>query len=75
VDLQHAERLFEPFERDIKDDPARRRLGYGGTGLGLTIVRLLCEQIGCLARFVQPEDGFATAFVVEWDEKKRKVEK
>lgn len=72
VDLRHAERLFEPFERGIKDDPVRQRLGYGGTGLGLTIVRLLCERIGCLARFVKPETGFSTAFSLEWDEKKAK---
>ncbi len=75
VDLRQAERLFEPFERDIEDDPARRRLGYGGTGLGLTIVRLLSDRIGCLAHFVQPEEGFATAFALQWSEKKRKVEK
>lgn len=75
VDLNDAERLFEPFERAIDDDPSRRRLGYGGTGLGLTIVRLLCNKIGCLARFVPPEKNFATAFSLEWEEKKRSVKK
>lgn len=75
VDLKHAERLFQPFERAIEDDPVRRQLGYGGTGLGLTIVRLLCERIGCVARFIQPDTNFSTAFQLEWDEKiaKRKV--
>ncbi len=75
VDLTDAERLFEPFERGIEDDPSRRRLGYGGTGLGLTIVRLLCDKIGSFARFVPAEDGFATAFSIEWEEKKRSVQK
>lgn len=69
VDSKQTERLFQPFERGIEDDPARRRLGYGGTGLGLTIVRLLCDRIGCIARFAQPSEGFSTAFVLEWDEK------
>lgn len=75
VDLNDAERLFEPFERGIDDDPSRRRLGYGGTGLGLTIVRLLCDKIGCIARFVPSEENFATAFSLEWEEKKRSIEK
>lgn len=75
VDLKRAERLFQPFERAIEDDPVRRQLGYGGTGLGLTIVHLLCERIGCVARFTQPDTDFSTAFTLEWDEKiaKRKV--
>lgn len=75
IDLNRAERLFQPFERAIEDDPVRRQLGYGGTGLGLTIVRLLCERIGCIARFTQPDMSFSTAFLLEWDEKiaKRKV--
>lgn len=66
VDLEDADRLFEPFERELRLSPARRALGYGGTGLGLTIVRLLANRIGCKVRFVQPEDGFSTAFVIEW---------
>ena len=69
VDLLKAERLFEPFERDIESDPARNRMGYGGTGLGLTIVRLLSDRIGCIARFSQPDPGFSTAFVLEWQER------
>ncbi|MEW5828695.1 MAG: ATP-binding protein [Chloroflexota bacterium] len=69
VDLKRAEKLFEPFEREMEYEPERIRLGYGGTGLGLTIVRLLSNRIGCFARFVKPEDGFATAFALEWQEK------
>ncbi len=73
VDLNDAERLFEPFERGIHSNTVLMRIGYGGTGLGLTIVRLLCERIGCYARFVNPEPGFSTAFCLEWEEKKRRV--
>jgi len=69
VDLKKADKLFEPFEREMENDPARVRMGYGGTGLGLTIVRLLSDKIGCTARFVQPEEGFSTAFALEWQER------
>lgn len=68
VDLAQAERLFEPFERGRDISPTRRALGYGGSGLGLTIVRLLTGKIGCEARFVSPGEGFATAFSIRWKE-------
>lgn len=69
VDLEKAPKLFQPFERGTEYDPVRMRLGYGGTGLGLTIVKLLTDKVGCSARFVHPESGFSTAFALEWDEK------
>ena len=70
VDLKRADDLFEPFVRAMDTNAERMRLGYGGTGLGLTIVRLLTERIGCRASFVTPEPGFRTAFALEWKEKK-----
>lgn len=70
VDLRDADRLFEPFERGSQISPERRALGYGGTGLGLTIVRLLADGIGCRAGFVEPEEGFETAFSLNWREMK-----
>jgi len=70
IDLEHADELFEPFERRNEISRRRMALGYGGTGLGLTIVRLLCERIGCSARFTEPAEGFSTAFVIEWKEAK-----
>lgn len=70
VDLEDAERLFQPFERDLKVSRERQSLGYGGTGLGLAIVRLLADRIGCKVGFVQPEDGFRTAFSLSWRETK-----
>lgn len=68
VDLRDAEKLFEPFERKLEISPERRALGYGGTGLGLTIVRLLAERIGCRVGFVEPDEGFSTAFSISWRE-------
>ena len=68
VALKDAERLFRPFERGREISPERRALGYGGTGLGLTIVRLLADRIGCRVSFVEPDDGFSTAFSISWRE-------
>jgi len=70
VDLKDAGRLFQPFERGREISPERRALGYGGTGLGLTIVRLLADRIGCRVGFVEPGDGFSTAFSISWREVK-----
>lgn len=68
VDIKDVERLFRPFERGREISPERRALGYGGTGLGLTIVRLLADRIGCRVGFVEPDDGFSTAFSISWRE-------
>ena len=68
VNLKDAERLFEPLQRASKISAERKALGYGGTGLGLTIVRLLGNNIGCRVQFVEPGDGFKTAFSIRWRE-------
>ena len=70
VNLQDLGRLFDPFERESPISPERQALGYGGTGLGLTIVRLLADNVGCRVRFVPPQDGFRTAFSLQWRETK-----
>ena len=70
MDLQKADKFFEPFERASKISAERQALGYGGTGLGLTIVRLLADNIGCRVQFGQPQDGFRTAFSIQWRETK-----
>ena len=70
INLKDADRLFEPFQRASKISAERKSLGYGGTGLGLTIVRLLANNIGCRAQFVDPEGGFSTAFSIRWREVK-----
>ena len=70
VNLKDADRLFEPLQRASKISVERKALGYGGTGLGLTIVRLVASNIGCRVQFVNPEDGFKTAFSIQWRETK-----
>ena len=70
IDLQKADKFFEPFERASQISAERQALGYGGTGLGLTIVRLLADNIGCRVQFVAPRDGFSTAFSIRWRETK-----
>lgn len=66
VDLATAERLFEAFERRLKLSPERQALALGGTGLGLTIVRMLLDSLGCRVRFVGPDPSFATAVEISW---------
>jgi signal transduction histidine kinase len=68
VDLREAGKLFEPFERRATISPERRAIGYGGTGLGLTIVRLVARNIGCDVSFAHPDKGFRTAFSLKWRE-------
>jgi C4-dicarboxylate-specific signal transduction histidine kinase len=68
VDLKEAESLFEPFFRRIKLSPERQALGYGGMGLGLTIVRMVARNVTCDVSFVKPKKGFSTAFSLRWRE-------
>jgi signal transduction histidine kinase len=68
IDLDRAERFFEPFERELEISPDRRSMGVGGTGLGLTIVRMIAESSGSRVEFVAPDDGFATACKLSWKE-------
>lgn len=70
VDLSAAEELFKPFVRRLNISPERRALGMGGTGLGLTIVRMVAENLGCKVGFVEPAKGFSTAFQLSWSETK-----
>lgn len=66
VDLENADRLFQPFERELALSPERREMGIGGTGLGLAIVRMIATNLNCDTAFVEPESGFATAFRLSW---------
>jgi signal transduction histidine kinase len=68
LDLRSAETMFEPFERRMKISPERQSLGYGGSGLGLTIVKMIAENLGCEVSFVAPTRGFSTAFSLRWRE-------
>lgn len=69
VDLSNSEDLFIPFVRKLDISPDMKQLEYGGSGLGLTIVRLIARNIGCTVSFIKPEKGFETAFSVKWSEK------
>ena len=66
IDLEDAERLFEPFERGRPISRERAALGLGGTGLGLTIVRLVASQLGVSVNFEAPDPGYNTAVRISW---------
>lgn len=66
--LGSSAELFEPFVRKLDIAPERRNLGYGGTGLGLTIVRMLGTGLGCDVSFVTPPANFSTCFQIAWRE-------
>ena len=66
VEVAGSEELFEPFERRLEVSDERRSLGLAGMGLGLTIVRMVCETRNCGYEFVEPEPGFETTFRMTW---------
>ncbi|HET7443495.1 MAG TPA: ATP-binding protein [Solirubrobacterales bacterium] len=66
VDLRTAEELFVPFTRRESISEDRRNLGAGGTGLGLTIVRMIASNLNCLVAFVEPDEGFSTSLRLSW---------
>ena len=66
VDLADAEGLFEPFSRTLNISDARRALGLGGMGLGLTIVRMIAQRRRAKASFVRPPAPWATTFQLSW---------
>lgn len=70
IDIGASEKLFEPFERQSKISRERQQLGLGGTGIGLTIVRMIAENRNCKVSFVEPDKGFKTAFSLSWSETK-----
>lgn len=68
MDLKEAERLFLPFERDGKTTARGEALGLGGSGLGLTIVRMITDEMGCRVAFVEPDADWATSVRIDWKE-------
>lgn len=65
VDLQEAERWFEPFESTTHEvNPV---LGQG-MGLGLTITRRILDYYGISIRFVEPDPAYATAIEMAFPE-------
>jgi signal transduction histidine kinase len=70
VDLDESEELFQPFVRKQMISRERQQLGLGGTGIGLTIVRMIAQNRDCRVGFVKPDEGFNTAFSLSWSETK-----
>ncbi len=68
VDFAKAESLFEPFTRHLEIPASRRALAAGGTGLGLTIVRMIANDANADVRFAEPDPPFATAVKLQWKE-------
>jgi len=69
VELDKADDLFQPFTRKLEISRERQALGYGGMGLGLTIVRMIADSLGCSVDFTKPDADYKTAFRLRWKEK------
>lgn len=68
IDLARQADLFKAFARGIEIDPTLGELGYGGSGLGLTIVKMISERRDCTVAFRKPSTGYKSAFVLQWEE-------
>ena len=66
VDCENSDSLFEPFVRRLAISEERKSLGLAGMGLGLTIVRMICETRNCGYGFVEAEPGFSSTFRMTW---------
>lgn len=66
MDPGQADRLFLPFERGAENSERVEALGLGGSGLGLTIVRMITDELGCTVTFDDPDPGWSTAVRIEW---------
>lgn len=67
IDLAKAESYFRPFARHATTSADRAQLALGGTGLGLTIARVIADDLGCSVTFVRPDEGHRTAAQIEWE--------
>ena len=75
VHLSVAEKLWEPFERATALPIELRDLGVGGTGLGLTIVRMIADELRVAIDFAEPPAGYSTSVRVSWTGARRPTDK
>ncbi len=61
IGVTHHERLFEPFYRV---EPSRSR-STGGFGLGLSIVKSICDRHDAVVR-IESNDTDGTRFIITW---------
>lgn len=66
LDLVNSDDLFKPFVRRLEIPESRKALGLGGMGMGLTIVKMVADSIGCGVSFVKPNPGYEASFQLEW---------
>jgi signal transduction histidine kinase len=65
VDLSAAESYWTAFKRGPNASSSPDGI-LGGTGLGLTIVRMIGNEIGVESSFSPPTPGFSTAVTISW---------
>lgn len=68
VDVDRSDHLWDPFHRELLLSPEKEAAGLGGMGLGLTIVRMISDELGVKTAFVDAPKGFRTAVRLEWRE-------
>lgn len=68
VRLQDSNDLFKPFIRRLEIPEERKALGMGGMGIGLTIVKMVADSVGCKVLFIAPLPGYRTTFKIEWSD-------
>ncbi|MHA6193870.1 ATP-binding protein [Pseudomonas wadenswilerensis] len=66
VRVKDSDDLFKPFIRRLEIPEERKALGMGGMGIGLTIVKMVADSVGCNVCFVTPHPGYKTTFKIEW---------
>ena len=66
VPLNDSQKLFEPFQRQLRISDENRSIAMGGQGLGLAIVRMIAQRRSAQAAFVQPKKGFVTTVEILW---------